>query len=361
MTPGTARAAVDLLVDSHGEDKNLVVDFYGGEPLLNLKTLLSTVDYCGKNRKKWGVNFSFLLATNGTLLTPAVAADLFSRGVQVAVSIDGRKEVHDRNRPFADGKGSFSAITRNLSGMPSRVVKRLVGRATVTPFNSDMVALYADLRSLGFERIELFESEDACHRITPNRERFFFRSDKDFSLLCRQYERLARYYIKETTGGFLDYRKTFFNRFFKLMQRLYYHHEMAGGCPAAAGQLAVDADGGIYPCTSFVGVEEFRLGNVRKGLDRTRTDAFMRTVKRRFEYCRECPIFSLCRTTGSCLNVNYYFNHDPAVPYRQSCLLFREKVELAIATLSILSEKIPRRLEKLFGFDPVGRRGNELY
>ncbi|MDD2927795.1 MAG: radical SAM protein [Candidatus Omnitrophica bacterium] len=356
-----ARKAVDILIGSCGDDKDLVVDFYGGEPLLNLKTLLATVDYCRKNQKRWGVNFHFLLATNGTLLTPKIAGILLKKGVQIAVSIDGSKKVHDRNRPFTSGKGSFNTIRKNLKEMPEGIMKRLVGRTTVTPFYSDLSSLYGNLRKLGFERIELFESEDACHRLTPQRERFFFSTARQYRLLCRQYERLAKRYITDTLSGFLDYRKTFFNRFFKLMQRLYYHHEVTGGCPAGVGQFAIDASGGIYPCTSFLGVEKFRLGNIYNGLEEKKLGVFLKTIRKRFEHCRGCLLFSLCRTTGSCLNINYYFNRDPALPYQKSCELFREKMELAIATLSILSEKIPERLEELFGFDPVGRRGNKLY
>jgi uncharacterized protein len=350
-----------MLVELSGPDKELVVDFYGGEPLINLDTLLATVDYCRDNQKKWGVNFSFLLATNGTLLTPMVAKKLFAKGVQVAVSIDGRKEIHDNHRSFADGRGSFSSILENLKNMPGEVKKRLVGRSTVTPFCADMVSLYQDLKSLGFERIELFESEDACHKITPQREKFFFSSEKQYRILCKEYERLALHYIDEVVKGALDYRKTFFNRFFKLMQRLYYNHELTGGCPAAKGQFAVSAEGDIYPCTSFLGIENFKLGNVVSGLDKEKYDGFIELILKRFGHCQECPVFMLCRTTGSCLNINYYFNKDPAKPYQKSCDLFREKLELAAATLAILAEKIPGRMEELFGYDATGKRGNQLY
>ncbi|MFA5356203.1 MAG: radical SAM protein [Candidatus Omnitrophota bacterium] len=361
MSSRVAFKAVDMLVDMRGDDNDLVVDFYGGEPLLNTKTLFAAVEYCRGNQKRWGVNFHFLLATNGTLLTPALAKKLIDSGVQIAVSVDGRKKVHDNNRPFVTGKGSFNKIASNLKNMPDGIMKRLVGRATVTPFCSDMPALYSDLKRLGFERVELFESEDACHRITPSRERYFFNTPEQRAILRREYEKLARCYIKDTLAGSLDYRKTFFNRFFKLMQRLYYSHEVTGGCPAARGQFAVTAEGDIYPCTSFLGIEDFRLGNVLSGLDKRAYRAFTRKIKGRFLHCGECELFALCRTTGSCLNINYYFNGDPAVPYDRSCELFREKLELAAAALAILSEHIPDRLEELFGFDAVGRRGNKLY
>ncbi|MBN2483064.1 MAG: radical SAM protein [Candidatus Omnitrophica bacterium] len=361
MSIETACRSVDMLVKLCKEDKQLVVDFYGGEPLENVETLEATVDYCRENEKKWGVRFHFLLATNGTLLTPSLAKNLIDKGVQIAVSVDGPKAVHDNNRPYADGRGSFEKIAENLKGMDENVKKRLVGRTTVTPFFSDMVALYKNLRDLGFERIELFESEDACHKITPQREAMFFNTDSQYETLFKEYERLAYLYVDEIVSGQLDYRKTFFNRFFKLMQRLYYNHEVSGGCPAAKGQIAVSGDGNIYPCTSFLGIEQFCLGNVHTGLDEQKYRRFIEMINNRFDMCSTCEIFSVCRTTGSCLNMNYYFNGDPARSHERSCDLFAEKLKLAIATLAILSDKIPDKLDELFGHDPVGRRGNELY
>jgi len=362
MNVETALKAVDTLVKLRGSDKNLVVDFYGGEPLLNLETLFATVDYCRENQQKWKVKFHFLLATNGTLLTPEVAKKLLSKGVQIAVSIDGPKAVHDNNRPFINQSGSFDTILANLRKMPKAVMKRLVGRTTVTPFFSDMVKLYEHLKSLGFERIEIFESEDACHKILPGQESSFFSSEENYKILYKAYEKLALRYIDNVVSGKLNYSKTFFNRFFKLMQRLYYNHEVSGGCPAAKGQIAVSAKGWIYPCTSFLGIGEFKLGHVDCGIDNSKYQKFIKKANKRFEYCqKDCDLFNLCRSTGSCLNVNYFFNGDPALPHKKSCDLFREKLALSTASLSILSEKIPQRLEKLFGFDPIGRRGNKLY
>lgn len=362
MPVKTALRAVDTLVKLRGGDRNLVVDFYGGEPLLNLDTLMATVNYCRENQARWGVDFHFLLATNGTLLTPSIAQSLIDKGVQIAVSIDGPKAVHDNNRPFLDGSGSFEKILLNIKTMPKPLLKRLVGRTTVTPFFPDMAKLYEQLKKLGFERVEIFESEDACHNIGCGGQGSFFSTEENYRLLYKSYEKLAAKYIDDVVSGRLNYGKTFFNRFFKLMQRLYYNHELSGGCPAGRGQIAVSADGKIYPCTSFIGVKEFELGEVRHGLEYKAYRRFVEKANKRYEYCRqECELFSLCRSSGSCLNVNYFFNADPARPHKKSCALFREKLGLAAATLCILSDKIPHRVEKLFGFDPVGRRGNKLY
>lgn len=362
MPVEVALKAVDTLVKLRGNDKDLVVDFYGGEPLLNLTTLMATVNYCRENQSKWKVNFHFLLATNGTLLSPSIAKKLLNKGVQIAVSMDGPKVVHDHNRPFIDRTGSFDSISANLKKMPKAITKRLVGRATVTPFFPDMVKLYEHLKGLGFERIEIFESEDACHRISPGQGSNFFSTEESYKLLCKAYEKLALRYIEDVVSGDLSYSKTFFNRFFKLMQRLYYNHELTGGCPAARGQIAVAVDGKIYPCTSFLGIKEFELGHVEHGFEGRKYRRFIEKTNKRFGYCqRDCELFSLCRSTGSCLNVNYFFNGDPALPHKKSCALFGEKLALAAATLAILFDKIPHRLEKLFGSDPAGKRGNKLY
>ncbi|MCG2710741.1 MAG: radical SAM protein [Candidatus Omnitrophica bacterium] len=361
MPVKTALKAIDLLVKSCTEDKNLVLDFYGGEPLMNLKTLRAAVAYCRKNEQLWGVKFHFLLATNGTLLTPSLAEELIDQGVQIAVSIDGPASVHNKNRPFVDKTGSYEKITANLKNMPEKILKRLVGRTTVTPYYADMSELYHHLRNLGFERIELFESEDACHKINPQRESVFFHTREQYDNLCKEYEKLAFLYIDEVVNGKLDYAKTFFNRFFKLMQRLYYNYELTGGCPAAKGQIAVSSNGEIYPCTSFLGIKEFQIGNIESGIDKAAYKKFVNTINQRFNFCKNCFLFSLCRSTGSCLNMNHYFNGNAAKPHKQSCRLFQEKLKLAIAALSILTEKIPDKIEELFGFDPVGKRGNELY
>jgi len=362
MSLETAIKAVDILVANRGRDRDLVVDFYGGEPLLNTDTLYATVDYCRQNQERWKVNFHFLLATNGTLLSPQTARKLFSQGVQIAVSIDGPRAVHDKNRPFIDKSGSFETIIANLKRMPRSIMKRLVGRTTVTPLFPDMVKLYEHLKSLGFERIEIFESEDACHKILPGQGSSFFSSKKNYKSLFKSYEKLALKYIDDVVRGQLNYSKTFFNRFFKLMQRLYYGQQVSGGCPAAKGQIAVSIEGQIYPCTSFLGIDEFNLGHVDSGIDRNKYKKFIKRTNKRFLHCQsDCHLFNLCRSTGSCLNVNYFFNGDPSLPHKKSCELFNQKLALATSSLAVLSERVPEQLERLFGFDPVGRRGNKLY
>jgi len=358
MSLDVARRAVDDLIRHRGEEEHLVVDFYGGEPLLNLPVLEGVIAHCRAREKDSPVKFRFLIATNGTLLTPDVAQRLVGAGVEIAVSVDGRPEVQNHNRPFPNQAGSFDVIRRNLAGMPDGLRKLLVGRATITPAFPDMVAAYHDLRDLGFERIELFESEDACHRITPNRAAVFFHRPDQYAHLMAEWERVARLYMDEVRAGRLNHYNTFFNRFFKLMQRLYRHHEVSGGCPAGRGQIAVACDGRYYPCTAFIGVNDYAMGDTERGLDRARLEAFLERADKRVEHCSGCDVFALCNTSGSCLNLNLYYTGDIAKPSEQGCQLFRHKMELAMAALATLSEECPERIEGLFGEDPSGARGS---
>lgn len=358
MSIETAHKAVDDLIHHRGNETELVVDFYGGEPLLNLPVMKETIRYCREREKDAPVHFRFLIATNGTLLTPEVAEELSGSGVEIAISIDGPAEIQNENRPFHDGAGSYDTVRRNLAGMSDDLRMVLVGRATVTPSHADMVNIYHALREIGFDRIELFESEDACHRITPGREAVFFHTQEQYERLCEEYDRLARLYIEEVRRGQLTRYNTFFNRFFKLMQKIYHHHEVTGGCPAGRGQLAVACDGTYYPCTAFIGVDEFAMGNVRDGLDEEKMKEFIRKADERDRNCGDCDYYALCRSTGSCLNLNLHYNGDMSKPWEYGCKLFRYKMDLAMAALTILTDECPELVDSLMGEDPSGARGS---
>lgn len=357
MSVETARKAVDELIKHRGHEDQLVVDFYGGEPLLNLPVMEETIRYCRERERDAPVQFRFLIATNGTLLTPELAERLLDAGVEIAISVDGPADIQNHNRPLPDGGESFPLVQKNLAGMKDPIRNRLVGRATVTPRFSDMVSIYHALRELGFDRIELFESEDACHRITPGREAFFFHTEEQYETLTKEYDRLARLYVEEVKRDRLNHHNTFFNRFFKLMQKIYHHHEVTGGCPAGRGQLAVSCDGWFYPCTAFIGIDEFRMGNVDQGLDVAHLKRFLGRADERDEHCADCDYHALCRSTGSCLNLNLHYNGDLAKPWENGCKLFRYKMDLAMAALATLSEDVPELLEPLLGEDPSGARG----
>ncbi len=345
MGKEVAFKAVDVLIKGSGNKKELVVDLYGGEPILNFNLVEQVIKYCKSREKDAKKEFHFLLATNGTLLSLEKAKFLDENGVDIAISIDGEEKIQDRMRPFASGKGTYDILMQNLDRIPNQIKKRMVARATFTPFNSKIVEIFKFLRKLGFERIEICETEDVCFGMKREKIKYFFKNKKDIKVLKKEYERLANFYVEEILKGSFNYYNIYFNRFFKMLARLYHQNKIWGCCSAGVGQIAVDAKGDIYPCTTFLDMKTFKIGNVFNGINSKRilldsniTDS---------DKCQSCFAKVLCKGAGSCYNINYYFNKSIIEPVDAYCDIFRFKTKLMIAVIAEINEKKPHLLSNL--------------
>lgn len=342
-----AHRAVDLLIKESAKAKDLVIDFYGGEPLLNFEAIRKTIEYCKGIRERRNINFRFLLATNGTLLQKERSEFLIENNVDIAVSLDGSPDVQNTQRPFADGTGSYEVVINNINSLSKDYRERLVGRATFTPYYADVIKTFKFLRNLGFGRIEVCESEKAGYGL-DSRSRFFFSDKKGLEHLKSVYNKLALFYTREVIKGNLTYDNTYFNRFFKQLSRLYHIQSIIGTCSAGYSLMAVDIDGSIYPCTAFVGIPKFGVGSVTTGINETKLKAFLDTKICSNQACNECWVKRICMGCGSCYNLNYFANKTLGKPDNYYCELFRYKTELMIAMISEISQKNPRALDKVF-------------
>lgn len=358
MNESVAARAVDLLIKESRRAGDLVVDFYGGEPLLNFELIKNTVEYCQRIQKRKKINFHFLLATNGTLLDKEKGEFLIGNGVDVAVSLDGSRAIQDTQRPFSDGRGSFDEIMHNLNTLKNDYRRRLVGRATFTPYSAKIVKTFKFLRNLGFDRIEVCESEKAGYGLDSN-NRFFFSGSKGLKRLKSLYYNLAAFYAGEVINGNLNYENTYFNRFFKQLSRLYHIQSVVGTCSAGFSLMAADMDGSIYPCTAFVGIPQFKIGTVKTGVDDKKLKAFLNIRISSSDTCETCWARRLCRGCGSCYNLNYFTNNNLGRPDPYYCELFRHKTKLMIAMLARISEKDPALLDKVFIPEYYARRGRK--
>lgn len=353
-----ATKAVHLLIKESKHAKDLVVDFYGGEPLLNYEIIKETIEYCRRIQKQNKINFRFLLATNGTLLNKERGEFLIGNGVDVAVSLDGSRAIQDTQRPFADGGGSFNKIMDNLNSLKTDFRRRLVGRATFTPYSARIVTTFKFLRNLGFERIEVCESEKAGYGLDSNNQ-FFFSGQEGLKRLKSLYYNLAIFYTQEVIKGNLTYENTYFNRFFKQLSRLYHIQSVVGTCSAGFSLMAVDMDGSIYPCTAFVGIPQFRIGTVNTGIDERKLNTFLNIRISSSDTCEECWAKRICRGCGSCYNLNYFTNKDLGRPDPYYCDLFRYKTKLMIAMLANISEVDPVILDEVFIPEYYAARGRK--
>lgn len=358
MQEEVAFKAIDLLLKESGTANDLVIDFYGGEPLLNFNLIQKVIGYCRDIQSRRHINFRFLLATNGTLLTKDKGNYLIENGVDVAVSLDGSRKIQNTQRPFSNGKGSFDTILGNLNALRQEYRRRLVGRATFTPYFTNVIHTFKFLRNLGFERIEVCESEKAGYGLGQNNE-FFFIGAKGLRRLKSLYYNLAIFYTDEILKGNLTYANTYFNRFFKQLSRLYHIQSVVGACSAGFTLMSVDIDGSIYPCTAFIGVPEFIIGTVGKGIADKKLGAFLNTRISTNGACNACWARRICQGCGSCYNLNYFTNKNPGQPDPYYCELFRYKTKLMIAMISEISKKDPRLLEDVLVPEYYATRGRK--
>lgn len=327
LSQETANRAIDFLIENSGSRHNLELDFFGGEPLLNFDVVKGTVAYARSLEKKHNKLFRFTITTNGVLLDDD-KIDFINREMSnVVLSLDGRKEVNDRVRVNAGGNGSYDAI---LPGFKKLVAQRgekdYYLRGTFTKYNLDFSEDVFHIASLGFDQISV---EPVVAPPTAD----YALTEADLPRIFEEYDLLAKRII--------EYRKSgkYFN-FFHFMVDL-----DAGpcaikrihGCGCGNEYVAVAANGDIYPCHQFVGIEKMRMGNVNDGsFDTGIKDNFAQADIFAKPECMNCWAKFFC--SGGCNANNYLYCGDIRKPLKLSCEMEKKRVECAIAVKAALAE-----------------------
>lgn len=327
MTAETGKRALDFLIENSGSRTNLEVDFFGGEPLLGFEAIKEIVRYGREREKQTGKNFRFTLTTNGVLLTDEVMEFASREMGNIVLSIDGRKEVHDRMRPFVNGEGSYDKILPAfLKTAKMRDQKNYYVRGTFTHYNTDFAADVLHLADLGFKQISVepvVAPPEADYAITP----------EDLPVICEQYDILAKEMIKrEKEGrGFL-----FFHFMIDLTGGPCVYKRLSG-CGSGTEYLAVTPEGELYPCHQFVGIEGFSMGNIFEGIknDPLR-DRFAACNVYSKPACSDC--FARFYCSGGCAANAYNFSGDINGNYEIGCALQKKRVECALMIKAALAE-----------------------
>lgn len=319
MSLEVGKKALDFLVANSGSRRNLEVDFFGGEPLLNFDVVRELVAYGRELEKTHDKHFRFTLTTNGVLIDEDVIKFANKEMDNVVLSVDGRKEIHDRMRSFHDGSGSYDRIIDKFKKVAdSRNQERYYVRGTFTHYNTDFVEDVLSLADAGFKQISV-------EPVVADPALDYALREEDIPVICEGYDRLAREMIRrEKEGrGF-----TFFHYMIDLTGGPCVYKRLSG-CGSGTEYLAVTPWGDLYPCHQFVGEESFCLGNVDDGVTNTElVEKFKLCNVYAKPSCRECFAKYFC--SGGCAANAYHAEGDINGSYSIGCELQKKRVECAI-------------------------------
>ncbi|MBQ1243685.1 MAG: thioether cross-link-forming SCIFF peptide maturase [Clostridia bacterium] len=319
MSFETGKRAFDFLIENSGTRRNLEVDFFGGEPLLNWDVVKKLVEYARSIEKEKNKNFRFTLTTNGVLIDDEVIEFANKEMSNVVLSLDGRKDVHDKFRVDYAGKGSYEKILPKFKKLvESRDGKNYYMRGTFTHFNTDFTEDIFHMADLGFR--ELSMEPVVCSPDSPSAL-----TDEDLPVLFEQYEILAKEMIrrKKAGDGF-----TFYHYMLDLKNGPCIYKRISG-CGSGTEYMAVTPKGELYPCHQFVGEEEYCLGNIWDGVKKPEVqDKFRLCNAYSREECRDCWAKLYC--SGGCAANSYHATGSVNGIYKYGCELFKKRIECAI-------------------------------
>lgn len=313
------KRALDFLVENSGTRHNLEVDFFGGEPLMNFDVVKQLVAYARSIEKAVNKNFRFTLTTNGVLIDDDVIDFANKEMSNVVLSLDGRKEVHDRFRVDYAGNGSFDKIVPKFQKLvKARDGKNYYIRGTFTHNNIDFLEDIRTMLELGFRELSMepvVTAKDDPSALT----------EEDLPVLFEQYEELAKLMIEKDKE---DDPFTFYHYMIDLTGGPCIYKRISG-CGSGTEYMAVTPWGDLYPCHQFVGDEKYKLGNIYDGVTNTAIqDEFASCNVYAREECRNCWARLYC--SGGCAANAYHATGSVKGVYKYGCELFKKRLECAI-------------------------------
>ncbi len=328
MSFEVGRKALDFLIANSGSRRNLEVDFFGGEPLMNWEVVKKLVAYGREQEKLHDKHFRFTLTTNGVLLNDEIMEFCNREMSNVVLSLDGRKEVNDKMRPFRNGKGSYDLIVPKFQKFAdSRNQMNYYVRGTFTHHNLDFAQDAIHFADLGFRQMSI-------EPVVAPAEAEYSIKEEDIPKILEQYDKLAVEYIKRKKEG------RGFN-FFHFMLDLNAGPCVAkrlSGCGSGTEYLAVTPWGDLYPCHQFVGQEGFLLGNVDTGVTNTSVrDEFKLCNVYAKDKCRDC--FARFYCSGGCAANSYNFHGTITDAYDIGCEMQKKRIECAIMIKAALADE----------------------
>lgn len=328
MSYEVGKKALDFLIANSGSRRNLEVDFFGGEPLMNWQVVKDLVAYGREQEKTHDKHFRFTLTTNGVLLNDEIQDFVNKEMDNVVLSLDGRKEINDNMRPFRNGKGSYDLIVPKFQKLAeSRNQEKYYIRGTFTRNNLDFSKDILHFADLGFEQMSMEPV------VGPDTDSYAIRPE-DLPQIFEEYDSLAKTMIERERSG------NGFN-FFHFMIDLEGGpcvYKRLSGCGSGTEYLAVTPWGDLYPCHQFVGEDDFLMGNVDDGIVKPEiADEFRGCSVYSKDKCKNC--FARFYCSGGCMANSYKFHGTIHDTYEVGCEMQRKRVECAIMIKAALADE----------------------
>lgn len=327
MNLDTGKKAIEFLAKNSGNRRNLEVDFFGGEPLMNFDLVKELVAYGREIEKKYDKNFRFTITTNGLLLDEDKMDFINEHMDNIVLSLDGRKEVNDNMRKTINDGSSYDAIVPKFKEMvKKRGDKDYYIRGTFTSDNLDFAQDIRHFYDEGFKKVSV-------EPVVTDESMDYAIREEHLDRILNEYEEFSKEYIKIKNS---DPDFHFFHFMIDLTQGPCIVKRSVG-CGAGSEYIAVTPEGDIYPCHQFVGEEEFLLGNMEDGITNTAMrDRFKNSNIFTKEECEDCWAKFYC--SGGCHANNHYGNNDLMKPYTIACEMEKKRIECAISILANLED-----------------------
>ena len=327
MSEKVGRAAVDFIIKNSGVRKHCEIDFFGGEPLINFRTVKAVTEYVRQRERDTGKIFKLTLTTNGMLLDEKISAWLNENNISLVLSLDGRKEIHDAMRPDISGRGSYDRVLKNFQ----RVVTERGGenyylRGTYTNRNLDFATDVENICDAGFDIVSV---EPVVLKDSP-----LALTEKDLPTIRDEYDRLTEIYLERQRDG----RGFNFFHFNVDLSNGPCVAKRLAGCGAGHEYFAVSENGDLYPCHQFVGRARYKLGNIFDGVEensRYWLKYFRESHVLNKPKCRDCWAKFFC--SGGCHANADLFHGDIREPYEIGCEIQKKRLECAIYVQAKLS------------------------
>jgi uncharacterized protein len=337
MSPETLRESVGFLLDHCGEQRNVSIVFFGGEPLLRFPLLRAAVHDARAMAKAREKEVSFSVTTNGTLVTGEIAGFLKENGVSVCVSVDGPREVHDVNRPYASGSGSYDDVEQGIAHlMENRNGVPLAARVTLGRGAVDVRETFGHLRGLGFDEVGFAPASAAEGSRTALTE-------AELDAVMGGFRDLAAGYVVDVR----ERRMPAFSNMTQILGLIHRGDPMPYPCGAGIGMLAADPSGVLYPCHRLCGVGD-SLGDPSRGIASDARTRFLDGARRRRESaCDGCWAKNFC--AGGCYHDAYLRQGDLFAPSTHYCRWIKELFLLGLQTYVHIQNETPTFLEAVLG------------